>query len=92
MSNDRNHPYELGQAYLIRTVTMHLVGKVIAVLPQEIVMQDAACLADSGRFGNALKTGEVSEVEPFPDGPIIIGRGSVVDACRWNHDLLRKVK
>lgn len=79
-SND--HPYEIGKAYLIRTVTMIDAGVVVRVTQQEIVLKDAAWIADTGRFADALKKCEFGEVEPFPDGEVIVGRGSVIDAVK----------
>ena len=75
-------PWELGAIYLIRTVTMIDTGRLVAVTPQEIVLEDAAWIADTGRFSDALKKAEFSEVEPFPDGKVIVGRGAVIDAVK----------
>lgn len=82
MSKDIAYPYELGAVYLIRTVTMIDTGRVVAATEHEIVLEDAAWIADTGRFANALTSLEFSEVEPFPDGQVIVGRGAVVDACK----------
>ena len=87
-----NSAWEIGKAYLIRTVTMIDTGRLIAVTPHELVLTDAAWVADSGRFADALKTGKLNEVEPFPEGKVIIGRGSVVDAAEWLHPLPRSQK
>jgi len=76
---DVDHPWELGSHYVIRTVTMTQTGVVVAVYPQEIVMKDAAWVADTGRFHDFLKGKSPSEVEPFTDN-VIVGRGSIVDA------------
>ena len=73
-------PWQIGKNYLIRTVTMIDTGKVVAVTAQEIVLEDAAWIADTGRFAQALESVEFVEVEPFPSGKVIIGRGSIVDA------------
>ena len=78
------HPYEIGQPYLIRTVTMIDTGRVVEVTDHEIVLEDAAWVADTGRFADALKSENFSEVEPFPDGRVIINRASVIDAVRIN--------
>lgn len=76
-------PYEVGKNYLIRTVTMTLTGKIVSVGPQEIVMTDAAWIADTGRFAQAVANAEFSEVEPYPDGQnVIVGRASVIDATQ----------
>lgn len=77
-----SHPYEIGKNYLIRTVTMIDTGRVVEVTSQEIVLEDAAWIADTGRFADALKSADFYEVEPFPDGRVIVGRGAVVDAVQ----------
>lgn len=82
-------PWRIGKNYLIRTVTMIDTGRLVAVTPGELVLEDAAWIADTGRFADALKTGKLNEVEPFPEGQVIIGRGSIIDATIWVHDLPR---
>jgi hypothetical protein len=73
-------PWEIGKAYLIRTVTMIDTGRLVAVTPQELVLEEAAWIADTGRFAGALTNATFNEVEPFPEGRVIIGRGAVIDA------------
>lgn len=77
-----NGPWEIGKNYLIRTVTMIDTGKLVAVGPQELVLESAAWIADTGRFTGALQTVTFSEVELFPEGKLILGRGSVIDAIQ----------
>ena len=89
MKQSKEHPYELGKNYLIRTVTMITTGKVVAVTGQEIVLTDAAWIADTGRFADALRTGSFAEVEPFLDGEVIVGRAAVIDACQVQFSLPR---
>ena len=79
---DVTSPWEIGKNYLIRTVTMIDTGKLVAVGPQELVLESAAWIADTGRFTGALQTVTFSEVEPFPEGRLILGRGSVIDAIQ----------
>lgn len=74
------HPWELGKNYFIRTVTHHYTGRLFAVYPQEIVLEKAAWIADDGRLTDALAKSEFNEVEMYPDRPVIIGRGSILDA------------
>ncbi len=81
-SSEDTHPFEIGANYLIRTVTMIDTGCVVAVTPQEIVLEEAAWIADTGRFADAIKKASFNEVEPFPDGKVIIGRGAIIDACK----------
>ena len=79
LSEEDSHPYVIGQAYLIRTVTMIQTGRLCAVFPQELVLDEAAWIADTGRFATTLVSLDFLEVEPFPDGPVIVGRGAIVD-------------
>lgn len=84
--------WKIGQNYFIRTVTHHVTGRLVAVTAKELVLEDAAWIADDGRFSNALEKGELNEVEPFPEGQVIVGRGSLIDAVIWKHELPRSVK
>jgi hypothetical protein len=74
--------WEIGAIYLIRTVTMIDTGRLVAVTEHELVLEDAAWIADTGRFAQALVKAEFEEVEPFPTGRVIVGRGSVIDAVQ----------
>lgn len=75
-------PWVIGAPYLIRTVTHIQTGRVVMVTPQEIVLEEAAWIADTGRFADAIKKAEFNEVEPFPSGQVIVGRGAVIDAVQ----------
>lgn len=76
------YPYEIGKPYLIRTVTMIDIGRVVDVTAQEIVLEEAAWIADTGRFADALKSCDFGEVEPFQDGRVIVNRSGIIDAVR----------
>ena len=83
----------IGSNYFIRTVTHHITGRLVKVTPQELVLVDAAWIADDGRFHEAMASGTLNEVEPYPDGAeVIVGRGSLIDATQWVHPLPRAVK
>jgi hypothetical protein len=84
--SEASHPFEIGKQYLMRTVTNYLVGKLERVTAQEFVMSDSSWIADTGRFYDALRDGKFNEVEPII-GPVIIGRGSLVDCVEWQHRL-----
>ncbi len=70
--------WEIGKNYLIRTVTHIQTGRVVSVDQNEIVLEDAAWIADTGRFTGALESVEFSEVEMFPQGRVLVGRGALV--------------
>jgi hypothetical protein len=76
----------VGNAYFFRTVTYHLVGKVVAEHPNNILELDGASwVADSGRFMQAIKNGSLNEVEPV--GKAYINLKSVTDFFPWVHPL-----
>ena len=82
-------PYQIGQKYLVRTVTFIYTGRLSYIDDRSMVLQDAAWVADTGRFTDALKNGELSEVEPYPE-ECILERGCIVDSSPWNHKLPRE--
>jgi len=84
------HPYKIGEKYLISTVTTYELGRLVDVTEHELVIEQASWVAYTGRFGEAMKSGNLDEVEPYPEGPIIIGRGGIITAAVWGHDLPRK--
>ena len=76
----------VGNSYFFRTVTYHLVGKVVAEHSNNIIeLEDASWVADSGRFMQAIKTGSLNEVEPV--GKAYINLKSVTDFFPWVHAL-----
>ena len=75
----------IGEAVLIRGVTLYYVGRVVAVTAQEIVLEDASWIGDTGRFSQALASGVLSEVEPYPAGRVVVGRGAVMDVLSLIH-------
>jgi hypothetical protein len=86
-----NHPsqsvestaYEVGKNYFIRTVTHHYTGKLVEIYRRELVLIDAAWIADDGRFADAIKSESFAEVEPWPkDKRVIIGRDTIIDATK----------
>ena len=91
-SNSNIAGWVLGKSYLIRTVTMIDVGRLVGISEHELVLEDASWVADTGRFSDALKSLKFNEVEPFPDGVVIIGRGSIVDAVPISGTLPRSQK
>ena len=82
---------EIGRNYIVRTVTFHYTGKLKAIWDGWLVLSDAAWVADSGRWANALKDGTLNEVEPYVS-EVVINRAAVVDVTLWAHDLPRHQK
>ena len=80
----------IGKKFFFRTVTYHTVGMVTGRIGNLLVLEDAAWIADSGRFMDCIKNGEVNEVEPV--GDCLLNLSTVVDAFPWNHELIKEQK
>lgn len=77
--------FKPGDKLFIRTVTFHHVGEVAEVEDGFLRLTQASWVADSGRFGRAIQTGRLSEIEYVGDAQVNLS--AVVDAFPWNHDL-----
>ena len=86
--------YKVGEKRIFRTVTMILTGEIVEILPEELVLKDAAWIADTGRFHKALiDVDTLDEIEPFPDGKLVtLHRGAMLDSVTVDYELPRKAK
>ena len=88
-----SHSYDLGKNYFIRTVTMAYTGRLTTVTDTDLVLEDCAWVADTGRYNTFLLEGKANEVEPYPAGKrVIINRHAVIDASEWTHALFTKAQ
>ena len=91
VSGNQDHPFEIGKKYLIRTVTMIQTGMIKAVRGKFLVLEQAAWIADTGRFSEALEDQEkMKEVEPFKNDAIV-NMDTIIDATEITV-LIRKLK
>lgn len=79
-ANEPSRFWVPGAKYFIRTVTHHHTGVLVEVNDHEILIEQAAWIADDGRLTDSLQTGDFHEVEMFLPGMVCIGRGSLIDA------------
>lgn len=79
-------PFKVGDTMLIRTVTHYFTGRIKEVVGAFLVLEQAAWIADTGRFYNCLKTGALNEVEPIP-GLCRVNTAAIIDAIDWPHEL-----
>lgn len=88
-------PYDpwIGKNIAIRGVTMIDIGRLIAVYPQELVIEDASWIPETERWAQFLLSGAYKECEPYPDGQrVVIGRGAICEVAEWVHLLPRQQK
>lgn len=84
-------PWSVGDKVFLRTVTHHLTGRVKKIIGKFLVLEDAAWIADNGRFMNFIQEGKVNEVEPVTC-QVIVNTDSLIDGYEWRHDLPREQK
>ena len=75
----------VGKKMFFRTVTYHILGKVVKIIGNIIQLECASWIPDSGRFMQFIKNGEIDEVEPVGDWFILIH--SCTDFGEWKHEL-----
>ncbi len=81
--------WRVGAVYLIRTVSYHYTGEFVGFNGpnnSEVVLKDAAWIADTGRFMQAVQDGTLSEVEPYPVNALVaVNRAAIADYCevKW---------
>ena|SRR5258708_31573124 len=84
-----------GKNVFVRTVTHYYTGTLAGQIDGQhmswLKLDDAAWIADTGRFSEALAKGTLNEVEPYP-GMCFVNAGAVVDVCEWPHELPRSKK
>ena len=76
--------WEVGKTYFVQTATWAYTGTLQAVTDCELLFTQPALIGDTGRFHDALRSEDFSEVEPFVND-LIIGRYSVVSATQIKH-------
>lgn len=81
----------LGESIIVRTVTHYYTGRLAGYDEHWLILDDAAWIADTGRWSTALATGKLNEIEPYPN-KTFVATGAVVDLSAWAHDLPRTVK
>jgi hypothetical protein len=82
---------EVGKCYYIETVTKYWTGRVTRVDCDWIELEDAAWIADTGRFHEFIENGTASEVEPIKSGVRqLVPVACVTGVTEWPHPLPRR--
>jgi hypothetical protein len=79
---------KVGDKVIIRGAIYFHTGVVREITSDTIVLGEAAWVADTRRWADALATGELEEVEPFPDETEVM-LASIMDITPWPHPLPR---
>lgn len=90
-------PFVVGEKVFIRMTVYHCTGRIVGVKNYGdnyfLILEDAAWIAKSGRFMNAIEGGPdmLDEVEPV-SLPVRINIGTIQDVFCWDHPLPRDQK
>lgn len=69
----------IGTLVAIRSVTLYYTGRIIANTSEYIVLEDAAWIADTGRWAEFVKNPEgANEIEPYSK-PCLVFKGAIAD-------------
>ena len=94
ISNEQDY---IGKCLFFRTVTYHVLGKVKKVVDlcgtkYFLLEPGSSWVASSGRFGNAINTGELDEVEVIDKAQHLVNPAACSDILEWDHPLPTKTK
>ncbi len=97
-SSSNDHPFEVGQKWLFRTVTHFSLGEIVAIYGNgtrlHLELKNASWVANTGRWhlcvANGIEGLDKAEVEPYPDNArVFVNAETLVDFVSWNHSLPR---
>jgi hypothetical protein len=74
-----------GGKLFIRTVTYHIVGRVVGHIGEFIELADASVVFDSGNFKSAITSGTLDTIDFV--GKAFVNRNSITDMFPWKHEL-----
>lgn len=77
---------EVGQTVIIRGIPFYYIGRITYVDDKRLVLENACWLADSGRWSEALQTGDINECEKYPD-PVELRTDLCCDITLWKNPL-----
>lgn len=90
-------PLQVGKPVLVDATTRFYTGRVVELTDAEIVLEESAWIASTGRLADALARGTLDEVEPVPstgageaNGVTSVSRGAVIAVQLWTHPLPRE--
>jgi len=85
-------PYEVGSVWFFFGANRYIIGRVKAVTPFEVILEDASWVPDTGRMYDSLLAGNFKEVEPFPASTCVLSRFAIHDATPCGFEPPKKQK
>jgi hypothetical protein len=85
-----NKFYEIGEDYVVRTVTMIYLGKLKAEFNDSLILEDCAWIPDTSRWSEFLQGKKPAEMEPYPED-VIVYKGGFLDATKMKTKIKREL-
>lgn len=85
-----NSFYELGEDYVLRTVTMIYLGKLKSETSDALILEDCAWIPDTSRWSEFLQGKKPNEMEPYSED-VIIYKGALLDATKMKNKIKREL-
>lgn len=85
-----NSFYQVGEDYVIRTVTMIYLGKLKQETNDALILEDCAWIPDTSRWSEFLKGKKPNEQEPYSED-VIIYKGAMLDATIMKTKIKREL-
>lgn len=86
------YPYVIGEKYYFEQVTKYFTGRLVGLTDREFIVDQCAWIPDTGRYAQAMQSGNFNEVEPFPDGLVFVSRDANIIVRPWSLILPRSQK
>ena len=82
--------YEIGEDYVVRTVTMIYLGKMKQELSDSLILEDCAWIPDTSRWSEFLQGKKPNEMEPYSED-VIVYKGAILDATKMTQKIKREL-
>lgn len=82
--------YQIGEDYVLRTVTMIYLGKLKSETNDALILEDCAWIPDTSRWSEFLQGKKPKEMEPYPED-VIVYKGALLDATRMKEKIKREL-
>ena len=82
--------WEIGEDYVVRTITMIYLGNLKAISETELLLEDCAWIPDTSRWNEFLTGKKPNEMEPYKND-VIIGRNAILDATIMTVKVKREI-
>ena len=82
--------YQVGEDYVLRTVTMIYLGKLKSETSDAFILEDCAWIPDTSRWSEFLAGKKPNEMEPYSED-VIVYKGAMLDATRMKANIKREL-